>query len=124
MKLVKTFHRYEGTDDEINVWVRDSGAEIVDVKITSESYVVIYRIPLPEFSDASKTGMVPTVTGTAHYAGKKRTAECMAGIFGVPEDWRFSPDDDEPAPKVLLSPDCDLSPFVDLFGNVESKELL
>ena len=48
----------------------------------------------------------------------KRAARVMAGVSGVIEGQKLSPEDTESAPVPLLSPTCDLKRYADLFGNL------
>lgn len=128
--LIRTFVNNSLTelDAKVNTWVFDAGVRLLDVKVTSMfhtgkeqfAYTVLYE-PLAErvVHSPKKMCHVPTVPAFVDYGGKERSAECMAGVFGVPEGWKFSPADGEPAPVVCLSPDCNLESYVELFGNVE-----
>jgi|GEM_PF-4753915 len=114
---------------ELNDWLAKEEVRIVDVKVEAYAvkgesrflFVVLYdgdrKAPASQARPPSQS-TVPTIVGYAEYDGSKRQAECMAGVFGVPEGWRLSPEDGAPAPRTLLSPDCDLAPYAELFGNI------
>jgi hypothetical protein len=90
------------------------GAIVVSRELTLV-YAILYErtsaaIPLKEGARA------PTVRANEVHTG--RAAQAMAGVFPVPEGYKLHPSDDEPAPVTLLSPDADLTPFKDLFGNI------
>lgn len=58
-------------------------------------------------------------------SAKKRdrsTVLCQAGVFGVPPGTRLLAGD-PPVPPPLISSDCDLAEWADLFSGVEKKEL-
>jgi len=128
--LIKTFidTKPAELDRKVNAWVLDASVRLLEVKVTpilwesqhQFAFTALYESrderkaqPPPEGSSA------PTVPAFVNLEGQERSAECMAGIFGVPEGWKLSPTDGEAAPVVCLSPDCDLAPYSELFGNVE-----
>jgi hypothetical protein len=61
----------------------------------------------------------PTVEVDILSGDAVRKAHVMAGVFGVPEGMKMSKDDAVAAPPPLLSPDCNLSKYKDLFGNLQ-----
>ena len=128
--LVKTFIAASPVDldRKVNAWVQDAAVRLLDVKVSSlfwESknqfaYTALYEsLGERKVPSLHKGVSVPTVPTFVEYAGEERAAECMAGVFGVPVGWKLSPVDGEAAPLVCLSPDCDLAPYAELFGNVE-----
>jgi hypothetical protein len=77
------------------------------------------RAPSPELT------VVPVISVKAQIdvpetAGKtvRKTINAMAGVFGVSEGQKMHPEDDEPAPKPLISPAFNFEPFQSLFVSI------
>lgn len=95
-------------------------------------YLAVYE-PGPEFEFETSTvkrvlpslklpenARAPTVDAELVTPEGRHKAPVMAGVFGVIEGMRLSKEDREPAPIPLLSPDCDLTEYGELFGNVRN----
>ena len=104
-------------DAELQEWAAQEGVRIVNTKVNHQVVVAYEALEVP--SDPV-TDYVPTIVGFTDQEGKQRTAECMAGVFGVPEGWKLANEDSEPAPRTLLSPDCSLELYAELFSNIRS----
>jgi hypothetical protein len=135
---------FERLDAAVNAWVDTDKVRILSVQVNHIPqddnmsgrplyvYTVLYESEQPKLVQlvsqpvsvrtASRTrrARVPTVEALSSVHGEtERRVECMAGIFGVPEGWKLAPEDTEVAPTVCLSPEFDLEPYADLFGNLE-----
>lgn len=121
------------TTDQTDPRLVKEGTTDVWERTISYQYVILYRPLTPEAFEYEhvateeekalpmpmKDGaLAPTVEITAVEGGTSRPAYAMAGVFGVPEGFKFATDDDEPAPLPLFSPDLDLKVYGKLFGNV------
>lgn len=137
--------RKNAIDKQINEWLSEAHVSIDNItaheRIENEfesdkrrkrwrsiAYVVLYSAPQePEAKSEKEAPEIPLKLGAGAptvevikiEGGVKRRAQAMAGIFGVPEGDRLHPVDNEPAPVPVFSPDCDLTPYVDYFGNVK-----
>jgi hypothetical protein len=67
---------------------------------------------------ADSRSLIPLVSAKRN--GKRM--DCMAGVMGVPPGWPLE-GDDLPAPAPLISPDCDLTEWADLFRGIPGREL-
>lgn len=135
-------------DKQLNDWVDNEGALIVDIKEECSTeylnenhrmhyvkYLVVYTASSATVEDDHKPTQAITAPPVPIKAGAKaptvvviqkdskgsRQASAMAGLFGVPEGYRFGADDTEPAPVPIFSPDFDIRKYADLFGNVEAR---
>lgn len=126
------------TMDQTDPRLVKEGTTEVWERAVSCQYVVLYRPLTPEIfeyeslaSEENKAAplpmkegaLAPTVEITAVEGGTSRAAYAMAGVFGVPEGFKLTPDDDEPAPLPLFSPDLDLKVYGKLFGNVGGTDV-
>jgi hypothetical protein len=124
----------------INKWIDDVNARSAEMHAEIESVtpwgprdvLVVYtrqESVLPENNKPSlkrleplplKEGArSPTWKAVMRDQEGEREAPVMAGVFSVPEGFKMHPEDDEPAPPVLLAKGTDLSPYVELFGNIK-----
>lgn len=133
----------DNVDSEINEWLTLTGSKLLSVALHTEPpyaapndpgmperrtittrYVVSYNNdgqlvegnPVPVIKDA----VAPTVEVALIENNVSKPAQAMAGIFGVIEGYRLHPEDIEPAPVPLFSPDLALSKYGQLFGNVNN----
>lgn len=66
----------------------------------------------------------PLVEGFFREGKTRRSVMVMAGVFAVEEGAAFHPDDEIPAPPVLMAPGVDLSRYHNLVFNVPSRAAL
>lgn len=137
--------RPDHIDKQVNDWVGSGDAEIVslqpsarldyeDIVIGSRVWAVsclVLYLPAGETSIAGKKveisgppippkhgAKAPTVEVIRTDNAGKRLTYAQAGIFGIPEGDRMAPEDTQPVPTPLLSPDFDIKQFKEFFGNV------
>ena len=108
-----------------------SSKEINDLLSTVlVEYTVIYSQDVEEvvFKDEApsleelpipKEAKSPTVLVKVNTDDGIKSAHAMAGVFGVIEGNYFGDQDVEVAPPVLLSPNCDMTKYKNLFGNIQ-----
>lgn len=85
------------------------------------TYTVVYEVDEAAAQEASDNSMelielrrkTMTVPHVMVFRGDmdNKPDLCMAGIFGVPEGWKLGPEDKQPAPLPVLSPDFDITPL-------------
>lgn len=110
-------------DVQVNKWLDETGNELLSGSLCVVGggshqlrYIACYRSP--DVNVDPNMGFMGTVVSREvekTIDGVTERDYCMAGVFPVPEYWVLSQEDSEPAPPVLLSPDCDLTPYSDWF---------
>lgn len=122
----------------INEWAVRESINIINVTLFEDDnmsmsgtersrsvrYVIVYEtnqsIQAAPALPLSNKAVAPTVDVTLIENGLSRTAKAMAGICGVIEGYFLHPDDAEPAPPPLLSPDIEWDKIQHLFGNIKN----
>lgn len=129
-------------DDQINEFAtKNPQISIVDIKQSENlyphasnptgryhglTYAVMYaaEAAVPGYQPEREikpdaTAVAPTIVGVQIEAGRKTQVHMMCGIFCVREGAKLDPEDTEPAPAPLFSPNLDLKQYADFFGNIK-----
>ena len=125
-------------DEQITEWLEANPAyQLETVQVDTQiqtiqneqyllrTYAVLYflkegvvKVPAEKVIPLIKGAVAPTIVAKRSAPDGVRSVQVMAGMFVAVEGDKFHPDDEQPAPVPLFSPEFDPRIYADHFGNV------